>query len=76
VKLKKKAWWENVKVWIILGFVVLALLVILLIVHSGGVAPLPTGEVAVTPNETTKTNMSSVGGKLPESTENSPKSFV
>jgi len=45
VKLKKKAWWENVKIWIILSIVILTLVIIIIIVKTRGETPSLTNEV-------------------------------
>lgn len=48
VKLKRKYWWENIKMWIIIGVIVLAVIVIVVVSTSGGTqsnVPVSTGEV-------------------------------
>lgn len=55
------------KVWIIIGLVVLTLLAVILIANSGGSGTLPNADVNMGSNNTpAPLNTSSAGGKLPD----------
>ena len=45
VKLKKKAWWENVKVWLVIGLV---LLIVVLVIVIATTSPSASSEAAGT----------------------------
>lgn len=73
VKLKKKYWWENFKMWIIIGVVVLIVILVIVITSTGGVGtastPVPAGEVVSAANnaeipDSGKVVDSSVGGTV------------
>ena len=45
VKLKKKAWWENVKVWLVIGLVLLIVVLVIVIMTT---SPSASSEAAGT----------------------------
>jgi hypothetical protein len=56
--------------WIILGFVVVTIIVVIVILHSGGQTPTLTGEVVGAPNnvpEVPTPSIGSEGGKFSDS---------
>jgi len=57
--------------WIILGFVVLTIIIVILVVHSGAKSPSVTGEVVGAPNNVPEVvptpNTGTEGGKFLES---------
>ncbi len=62
VKLKKKSWWENLKVWIIMGIVVLALITIMVIFKSGRESPSLNTEVVGNSNIVPEIPIPNTGG--------------